>query len=134
MKKTILSLAIFGAILFANVATATAAPAINPTEEGNDKFEKSTTGTWEGKKDGTTYWYKIDKNAKLWWSKDGKEWAAVADGMWADKDGKWLKIKDQKLVWTADGGKTWSEVPNWKWQGSDGKWYKFDKDWTLWVA
>ena len=93
---------------------------------------KSKAGTWPGMKDGKTYWYKLDKKAKLWWSADGKKWAAVADGAWADKDGKWLKINDNKLVWSTDGS-TWAEVPEWKWEGSDGKWYKFDSSWMLWV-
>jgi len=56
----------------------------------------------------------------------------VADGAWADKDGKWLKINDNKLVWSTDGS-SWAEVPEWKWEGSDGKWYKFDSSWMLWV-
>jgi hypothetical protein len=100
----------------------------------NDDFKKSKTGTWAGDKDGKTYWYKLDKSAKLWWSTDGKKWEAVADGMWADKSGKWLKIHDKKLVWTPDGGKTWAEVPDWKWEGPKGEWYKFDKSWGLWEA
>jgi len=95
-------------------------------------WTKSSNGTWPGMKDSKTYWYKLDKNAGLWWSTDGKKWAAVKDGMWADKDGKWLKIHQGKLVWSTDG-KQWSEVPDWKWEGSDGKWYKFDSKWTLWV-
>ncbi|WP_246484955.1 hypothetical protein [Chitinophaga qingshengii] len=93
---------------------------------------KSTAGTWPGMKHGKTYWYKLGKKADLWWSADGKQWAAVKDGLWADKEGKWLKIHQGKLVWSADG-KQWSEVPDWKWEGSDGKWYKFDAQWSLWV-
>lgn len=95
-------------------------------------WAKSTTGTWPGMKDGKTYWYKLDDKGKLWWSADGKKWAAVKYGAWADSDGKWLKINDMKLVWSTDG-KTWAEVPEWKWKGSDGKWYKFDQSWGLWV-
>lgn len=95
-------------------------------------WTKSATGTWAGKKDGVTYWYKLDKKAGLWWSTDGKKWAEVKDGVWADKEGKWLKIHDKKLVWSTNG-KAWSEVPEWKWEGADGKWYKFDSHWTLWV-
>lgn len=95
-------------------------------------WKKVTNQAWPGIKDGTTYWYKIDKMAKLWWSTDGKKWAAVEDGTWMDKDGKWLKIHMGKLVWSTDG-KQWEAVPEWKWQGSDGKWYKFDQHWTLWV-
>ncbi|ASZ10197.1 hypothetical protein [Chitinophaga sp. MD30] len=95
-------------------------------------WAKSKTGTWAGAKEGKTLWYKLDKQAKVWWSEDGKKWAAVPDGAWADKAGKWLKIHDKKLVWSADG-KEWSEVPEWKWEGADGKWYKFDSKWTLWV-
>lgn len=95
------------------------------------KFMKSKTQTWEGM---DKMWYKLDKAAKLWVSKDGKKWMADEDGMWQDKDGKWLKIGDMKLWWSADGGKTWSEVPEWKWEGPSGAWYKFDKDWTLWAT
>lgn len=93
---------------------------------------RSPTGAWPGMKDGKTYWYKLDKKAGLWWSTDGKNWAAVKDGAWADSEGKWIRIHDKKLVWGTDG-KTWSEVPEWKWKGSDGKWYKFDEKWALWV-
>ncbi|MBV8253353.1 MAG: hypothetical protein JO154_12155 [Chitinophaga sp.] len=96
------------------------------------EWVKSTTGTWPGMKDGKTYWYKLDKKAGLWWSTDGNKWAAVQDGLWADKEGKWLKIHQGKLVWSTDG-KQWTEVPDWKWEGSDGKWYKFDAKWNLWV-
>lgn len=97
-----------------------------------DEWKKAATGTWPGMKDGITYWYKLDKKAGLWWSTDGKKWAAVTDGMWADKAGKWLKIHNKKLVWSTDG-KAWAEVPEWKWEGADGKWYKFDAGWQLWV-
>lgn len=95
-------------------------------------WTRSTSGTWPGMKDGMTYWYKLDKKGGLWWSTDGKKWAMVKDGAWADKDGKWIKIHDKKLVWSTDG-KAWAEVPEWKWQASDGKWYKFDNNWGLWV-
>lgn len=95
-------------------------------------WKKSSTATWPGMKDGKTYWYKLDKKGGLWWSEDGKKWAAVPDGAWADKEGKWLKIYDKKLVWSTDGS-SWAEVPEWKWEGSDGKWYKFDSNWMLWV-
>lgn len=108
---------------------------INPAATTTMAFRdwaKSKTGAWPGQKEGKTYWYKLDKNAGLWWSTDGKEWAAVKDGTWADKDGKWLKIHNKKLVWSTDG-KAWAEVPEWKWEGSDGKWYKFDNNWGLWV-
>lgn len=95
---------------------------------------KSNDGTWTGMHDGKKAWYKLNtKDATLWWSTDGKNWSAVADGMWQDKEGKWLKIADKKLMWSADGGKTWSEVPEWSWQDADGTWCKFDKDWTLWT-
>lgn len=97
-----------------------------------DDWMRSPTGTWPGMKDGKTYWYKLDKKGGLWWSADGKKWAAVKGGTWADSEGKWLRIHDKKLVWSTDG-KTWSEVPEWKWKASDGKWYKFDESWTLWI-
>lgn len=93
---------------------------------------KSKSGTWPGMKDGQTYWYKLDKKGGLWWSADGKKWAAVNDGAWADKSGKWIKIHEGKLVWSADGN-SWSPVPDWAWEGSDGKWYKFNDKWELWV-
>jgi len=99
-----------------------------------EEWTKSKDGVWEGIKDKKTYWYKLDKEAKLWWSTNGKKWEAVTDGMWADADGKWLKIGDGKLWWSADKGANWSEVPDWKWEGPKGHWYKFDKDWSVWVA
>lgn len=99
-----------------------------------EEWTKAKGGVWEGKMDNKTYWYKLDKNAKLWWSTDGKKWAAVENGMWADKEGKWLKIGDGKLWWSADKGANWAEVPEWKWEGPKGEWYKFDKDWSLWVT
>ena len=131
MKKTIIATAVaafalFSApVVFANAST-------QGVEVAPFDWKASKTGTWAGMKDGKTYWYKIDKEAMLWWSTDGKKWAKVSDGMWADKDGKWLKIHEGKLVWTTDG-KSWAEVPEWKWEGSDGKWYKFDAKWKLWV-
>ncbi|QJB38182.1 hypothetical protein HF324_10050 [Chitinophaga oryzae] len=95
-------------------------------------WTKSATATWPAMKDGKTLWYKLDKKGGLWWSADGKKWAAAREGAWTDKEGKWLKIHEHKLVWSTDGN-SWSEVPEWKWEGSDGKWYKFDNNWTLWV-
>ncbi|MBO9564864.1 MAG: hypothetical protein J7621_18960 [Niastella sp.] len=135
MKRTMNLMAICMPILIAvngNVqAAAKPTPAISYSIAVPD-WTKSSTGTWAGMKDGKTYWYKLDKKAGLWWSTDGKKWAEVKDGAWADKEGKWLKIHDKKLVWSTDG-KAWSEVPEWKWEGSDGKWYKFDAQWGLWV-
>jgi uncharacterized protein YxeA len=95
----------------------------------SDDWKKDKEGTWEGK---DKVWYKIDKQAKLWWSKDGKKWEASKDMTWQDKEGKWLKIHEKKLVWSTDG-KTWAEVPEWSWESPNGKWYKFDKDWSVWV-
>lgn len=94
-----------------------------------EDWTKAEGGTWAGK---DMVWYKLDKDANLWWSKDGKKWEKSPDGTWQDKDGKWLKIGDKKLWWSTDG-KEWKEVPEWKWQGTDGKWYKFDSNWTVWV-
>jgi len=116
------------------IAMTTLASAQVPTNAYTtpNEWMKSKTQSWPGMVDGKTYWYKIDNMAKLWWSMDGKKWAAVDSGNWMDKSGKWIKINDGKIVWSSDG-QTWSDVPEWKWEGSDGKWYKFDKDWTLWV-
>jgi len=134
MKKTLIALSAICMMLGANAYTphATAASKVGITSVNGD-FMKSKDGTWAGMMKGKTYWYKLDKSAKLWWSTDGKKWMEVKDGMWADKDGKWLKIGENKLWWSADMGKTWGEVPEWKWQGPKGEWYKFDKDWSLWV-
>lgn len=129
MKKLILA-----CLLLAGVFTGTAYAAGNdrPTNfAAYTDWMKSPAQTWPGMYEGKTYWYKLDKMAKLWWSADGKKWAAVESGTWADKEGKWLKIHEGKLVWSKDG-KAWSEVPEWKWEGSDGKWYKFDSSWSLW--
>jgi len=135
MKKTIGFLAVTACLLF--TATTNATPVTTTMSHDvhvyGGEWKKSATASFPGIHDGKTYWYKIDSKAKLWWSKDGKEWAAVKDGMWADKEGKWLKIHSGKLVWSADMGKTWDEVPEWKWEASDGKWYKYDSKWALWV-
>jgi hypothetical protein len=99
-----------------------------------EEWSKAKDGIWHGVKDRKNYWYKVDKEAKVMWSGNGKKWMAVEDGMWADKGGNWLKIGDGKLWWSADKGANWSEVPEWKWEGPKGEWYKFDKDWNLWVT
>lgn len=132
MKKMLMLAAVIILTVPAGVAANSGKTAGGYTNIDQD-WEKSKTGTWSGKKDGKTYWYKLDKNAQLWWSTDGQQWAVVDGGMWADKDGRWLKIGDGKLWWTADGGKNFAEVPEWKWEAPDGKWYKFDAKWTLWV-
>lgn len=132
MKKMLLAASGAFLVLMSSIAfTQAIAPAAHIAYYA--EWVKSGTGIWAGKKDGKTYWYKLDKNAQVWWSADGKEWAAVEGGMWADKDGKWLKIGEGKLWWTTDGGKNFSEVPEWKWEGPDGEWYKFDAKWILWV-
>ncbi len=130
MKRIFFALALFGGI-----TTVTQAADLSTTPivyEVNADWVKSKTQTWAGSIEGKTYWYKLDKSAKLWWSTDGTKWAEVESQSWTDKEGKWLKINEGKLVWSADGTE-WSEVPEWKWEGSDGKWYKFDKKWTLWT-
>jgi uncharacterized protein YxeA len=126
MKK-FLALIIVALVVF-NVAQARRFPLYKKITVSDD-WKKSSEGTWEGK---DKVWYKLDKQAKLWWSKDGKKWEASKDQTWQDKDGKWLKVHDKKLVWSTDG-KTWADVPEWSWASPDGKWYKFDKDWSLWV-
>lgn len=103
------------------------------TYDQNDEWTKTKSGMWPGLRDGKTYWYKLDKDAKLSWSTDGKSWSQVANGMWADKSGRWMKVENQKLVWSTDMGTNWSDVPEGRWEGSDSRWYKFDKDWTLMV-
>jgi len=130
MKKIILAAALF--TLGFGMQAKTNAPESVTVTFNEPKWMKSETGTWMG---ANKTWYKLNtKDASVWMSKDGKQWDAVKDGMWQDKDGKWLKIVDKDLKWSADGGKTWATVPEWKWQGADGKWNKFDKDWSLWVA
>lgn len=129
MKKTIILLGIAG-MCYSGMAATNPAPAINsPIIKSVSDYVKSSDGTWEGK---DKVWYKLDKKAQLWWSKDGKKWDASKDQTWQDKDGKWLKINNKKLVWSADG-KKWDDVPEWAWESPNGKWYKFDKDWSLWV-
>lgn len=133
MKKMLLITSGVFLMLTTSIAvTQAVAPAGNMTENYFD-WIKSKTSIWAGMKDGKIHWYKLDKNAQLWWSADGKKWTPAEGGMWADKDGKWLKIGEGKLWWTADKGKNFSEVPEWKWEGPKGEWYKFDAKWTLWV-
>ena len=136
----ILALTVFGTVLFANlkntnasVSDETVISASNHVLPLTDEWLKSKDGMWPGMMKGKTYWYKLDKNAKLWWSTDGSKWTEDNKQMWEDKNGKWIKVGNGKLVWSTDMGKTWNEVPEWKWEGSDGKWYEFDKQWTLWV-
>lgn len=134
MKKLTLALSVIGSLLFANLDSTAVTPSSATTTTINSDWMKAKDGAWEGKMEGKTYWYKLDKNAKLWWSANkGKDWKMVDNQMWADKDGKWVKISNNDLVWSADMGKTWATVPDWTWQGSDAKWYKFDKDWSVWV-
>jgi hypothetical protein len=128
MKKTFLVLSAALILGSANVSIAKTSEISFSVAAG---WDKAKDGAWVGK---DKVWYKLDKDAKVWWSKDGKKWEAVKDGMWQDKDGKWLKIGEKKLWWSADNGANWSEVPEWKWMGTDGKWYKFDKDWSVWVS
>jgi hypothetical protein len=133
MKKTLIALAAITMMLGANATTTSSCITPTTAMSATGDWNKAKDGTWAGMMKGKAYWYKLDKSAKLWWSTDGKKWAAVTDGMWADKDGKWLKIGENKLWWSADMGKNWSEVPEWKWAGPKGEWYKFDKDWTVWT-
>jgi len=128
MKKTLIILGLAALSYTVPAATTRVLVTTTPSEITSD-YVKSTDGTWEGK---DKIWYKLDKKAQLWWSKDGKKWEASKDHTWQDKDGKWLKLHDKKLVWSADG-KKWDEVPEWAWESPNGKWYKFDKDWSLWV-
>lgn len=138
MKKTIITLSVFWAMLFINLQSQagniTTGIMDHFPASVNDDWSKARNGAWAGDMNGKSYWYKLDKDAKLWWSTDkGKNWAHVETQMWSDKDGRWMKVVDKNVVWSTDMGKTWSTVPDWTWQGSDGKWYKFDKDWNVWV-
>src|ERR1700741_1105710 len=103
MKKVILlAAALFVAAINVEIK-ATTISSVNTTI-GEPKWEKSSAGTWMG---ANKTWYKVNpKDASIWWSKDGKKWDAVKDGMWQDKEGKWLKIGDKKLWWSKDG-KEW---------------------------
>ena len=104
------------------------------TGSDSHKWKKDADHTWQGKKEGKTYWYRFDKKGKLQWSEDGRNFDRLGSGIWYDKNERMLMISESRLMASSDGGKTWENAPDWKWQGSDGKWYKFDKDWTLWVA
>ncbi len=131
MKKLTLMAGMFllAFSIYAFVPVLNAPISINKIQE----FMKKSDGTWSGKMDSKVYWYKLDKEAKLWWSNDGKKWAEVSTQMWADKSGNWMKIGQKKLWWSTDMGKTWAEVPEWKWEGPNGEWYKFDGNWNLWI-
>jgi hypothetical protein len=134
MKKSFLSMLCICFILAVHVNVKAASPGPVYHKYAQEEWSKAKNGIWNGVKDKKNYWYKLDKEAKLWWSTNGKKWIAVDDGMWTDKDGYWLKVSDARLMWSADKGTTWSEVPEWKWEGPKGEWYKFDKDWTVWVT
>lgn len=131
MKKIILlTIAIVSATVAAHASGVKTL--VKNTTRIEPKWEKSKVGTFVGKK---KTWYKINtKDATVWQSKNGKNWLAVKDGMWQDKEGKWLKIIEKDLKWSADGGKTWTTVPDWKWEDENKVWNKFDKDWNLWTV
>lgn len=129
MKTLFLAAALLSLGLSTNANTIPTTSIVKTTND--PKWVKSEAGTWMG---ANKTWYKLNpKDASIWWSKDGKKWEMVKDGMWQDKEGKWLKIGDKKLWWSKDG-KEWAEVPEWKWEGADGKWNKFDSSWNLWTA
>jgi hypothetical protein len=133
MKKNTLMLSAVLLLMVACYGTYASIPYVQLTNITNE-WVKSKTGIWEGKADGKNYWYKLDKNAKLWWSSNaGKDWHLVDSQMWADRDGKLLKISNDELIWSADMGKTWAPVPDRTWESADGKWYRLDKSWALWI-
>ncbi|MES2691406.1 MAG: hypothetical protein V4658_13440, partial [Bacteroidota bacterium] len=77
MKKLTLALSVIGSLLFANLDSIAVTPSSAPTTVNAD-WMKAKDGAWEGKMDGKTYWYKLDKNAKVWWSANkGKDWKMV---------------------------------------------------------
>lgn len=133
MKKLLLAFSAAGLLLASDVkAIQTNGQPRHRHQELN--WAKARNGVWLALVDNKVNWFKLDKNARLWASNDGKEWAEVSDGMWLDNEGRQLKIGEGKLWWTSDAGKNFSEVPEWKWKGPKGEWYKFDAKWTLWVA
>lgn len=134
MKKLILSLAVVGSILFAG-SEAMAQTNKNTNQSAQKPaWKKSTNGSWQGKRDGTTYWYKRDKNGTMTSSTDNKKWNNVSDNIWTDYDGRWYRIQGDNLEWSSNGGTTWSTAPNRYWRGSNGTWYGFDDNWTLWTG
>ncbi len=139
LRKTILMKKLIMAFSAASLLLATdmkAAPTHGQPQDRSQELDwaKARNGVWLALVNDKLNWFKLDKNARLWVSNDGKEWAEVSDGMWPDKEGRQLKIGEGKLWWTSDAGKNFSEVPEWKWKGPKGEWYKFDAKWTLWVA
>lgn len=133
MQKLIM-LAVTAGLLMATPVTRASRYCSQASPERTNNWVKSKTGAWAGQKGGKSHWYKLDKNARLWWSPNGHDWTEVTDGIWNDKQDRWMKIGEGKLWWTADEGKNFEEVPEWKWQGPRGEWYKFDAKWTLWVT
>ena len=51
----------------------------------DDGWKKVKNAAWP-EKDGM--WYKIDLSDRLAYSKDGKKWESVSDGIWEDKEVK----------------------------------------------
>lgn len=100
----------------------------------NGQWKKSSTGTWQGKKDNTEYWYKRNQEGKLNWSTDNKNWVDTGDNHWVGYDGKLYRIENDKLSWSSDNGKTWTTSSDRAWRGSDGNWYMFDTNWILWTG
>ncbi|RPD42701.1 hypothetical protein [Chitinophaga barathri] len=135
MKKLLLTVSAACLLLAAGIKTTVAEPFTRPQQRNQElNWVKSRTGVWLALVDNKINWFKLDKNARLWASADGKEWLEITDGMWLDKDGRQLKIGEGKLWSTSDEGKNFMEVPEWKWKGPKGEWYKFDAKWTLWVV
>jgi hypothetical protein len=97
-------------------------------------WEKAKNNSWPGVVNEQTYRFKLDANAKLWWSADGKKWEEDTDGMWTDKEGVFYKLDGSRLAQSTDAGNSWNETPEWKWLAVDGRWYKLDKDRMVWVS
>ena len=138
MKRAMLSLTVFGLMLFAGLDaqaqtnTQTNKKTQTATQQG--KWKKSTTSSWQSRRNGTAYWYKRDKSGNLTSSTDNKKWDSASDNTWSDYDGKMYRIQGNNLEVSSNNGTTWSTSPNRYWRGSNGTWYGFDDSWTLWTG
>ncbi len=132
MKNILLTIKILFVLWYILPLVSVAQETVKDTKTYN--WKKAKNNSWPGVVNEQMYWYRIDANAKLWWSGDGKKWEEDADGMWADKEGVFYKIDGSQLAESTDGGSTWNETLQWKWMAVDGRWYKLDKDKIVWVS
>lgn len=126
--KTLALLFVMASMALARINTVVDESSENVVEE---RWTKSVTAMWPGKKGSQVYYYKVDEG-KLLWSANGTNWKKVGDGTWTDKNGKWMKINGDDLLTSTD--KTnWKKDNDGYWTAQDGKIYRLDEYGVLWM-